>query len=102
MIRRPPRSTLFPYTTLFRSAKLNITASIACAIGIRVQTLDKGISVVKLVDFCDVVGREVTVVAISRFHVCTPGTYQHLMPALAFRNIVEGKGPGRNALVRIV
>src|SRR3712207_7655733 len=23
MIRRPPRSTLFPYTTLFRSVKLN-------------------------------------------------------------------------------
>jgi len=23
MIRRPPRSTLFPYTTLFRSATLN-------------------------------------------------------------------------------
>src|SRR3712207_7789887 len=23
MIRRPPRSTLFPYTTLFRSLKLN-------------------------------------------------------------------------------
>src|SRR5258708_28034104 len=23
MIRRPPRSTLFPYTTLFRSAELN-------------------------------------------------------------------------------
>src|SRR5258708_20968571 len=23
MIRRPPRSTLFPYTTLFRSAKCN-------------------------------------------------------------------------------
>src|SRR2546427_1950841 len=23
MIRRPPRSTLFPYTTLFRSASLN-------------------------------------------------------------------------------
>src|SRR2546430_4581775 len=23
MIRRPPRSTLFPYTTLFRSAKIN-------------------------------------------------------------------------------
>src|SRR2546430_11420928 len=26
MIRRPPRSTLFPYTTLFRSAKLKIDA----------------------------------------------------------------------------
>src|SRR3712207_8666383 len=24
MIRRPPRSTLFPYTTLFRSRRLNI------------------------------------------------------------------------------
>src|SRR3712207_7364357 len=24
MIRRPPRSTLFPYTTLFRSYKVNI------------------------------------------------------------------------------
>src|SRR5256885_14356029 len=23
MIRRPPRSTLFPYTTLFRSARMN-------------------------------------------------------------------------------
>src|SRR5437773_9723251 len=26
MIRRPPRSTLFPYTTLFRSNKLQINA----------------------------------------------------------------------------
>src|SRR2546426_4425933 len=27
MIRRPPRSTLFPYTTLFRSCKQPITTS---------------------------------------------------------------------------
>src|SRR2546429_6723670 len=26
MIRRPPRSTLFPYTTLFRSAALDVNA----------------------------------------------------------------------------
>src|SRR2546430_11632229 len=26
MIRRPPRSTLFPYTTLFRSARPHVTA----------------------------------------------------------------------------
>src|SRR2546430_12526891 len=26
MIRRPPRSTLFPYTTLFRSAELVLTS----------------------------------------------------------------------------
>src|SRR2546430_6037589 len=29
MIRRPPRSTLFPYTTLFRSAGASPTASVA-------------------------------------------------------------------------
>src|SRR5258708_28088666 len=28
MIRRPPRSTLFPYTTLFRSASVNDVASL--------------------------------------------------------------------------
>src|SRR3712207_8545996 len=31
MIRRPPRSTLFPYTTLFRSDELAGMASIASA-----------------------------------------------------------------------
>src|SRR3712207_7389449 len=30
MIRRPPRSTLFPYTTLFRSAALGSCAAAAC------------------------------------------------------------------------
>src|SRR2546422_7561752 len=29
MIRRPPRSTLFPYTTLFRSIALRIVPSVA-------------------------------------------------------------------------
>src|SRR5256885_10480199 len=29
MIRRPPRSTLFPYTTLFRSARVTAAESIA-------------------------------------------------------------------------
>src|SRR2546425_8578362 len=28
MIRRPPRSTLFPYTTLFRSAACDLCASV--------------------------------------------------------------------------
>src|SRR3712207_8922544 len=45
MIRRPPRSTLFPYTTLFRSSLLNIAVVIgvtswpATALLIRSQTL---------------------------------------------------------------
>src|SRR5438876_8987032 len=33
MIRRPPRSTLFPYTTLFRSV-LTFTAVLALGVGI--------------------------------------------------------------------
>src|SRR2546430_7607625 len=30
MIRRPPRSTLFPYTTLFRSSQSDASSSSAC------------------------------------------------------------------------
>src|SRR3712207_8341037 len=30
MMRRPPRSTLFPYTTLFRSTRSSITALNSC------------------------------------------------------------------------
>src|SRR2546430_4442521 len=30
MIRRPPRSTLFPYTTLFRSGCIAVTEAPAC------------------------------------------------------------------------
>src|SRR3712207_7920747 len=31
MIRRPPRSTLFPYTTLFRSGHSDVIAGVVCA-----------------------------------------------------------------------
>src|SRR3712207_4808460 len=34
MIRRPPRSTLFPYTTLFRSGGLADTASVCLSKGL--------------------------------------------------------------------
>src|SRR3712207_8638627 len=34
MIRRPPRSTLFPYTTLFRSAPLPVEGTVARLMGI--------------------------------------------------------------------
>src|SRR5258708_14640601 len=34
MIRRPPRSTLFPYTTLFRSRDNNVVTSAGIASGI--------------------------------------------------------------------
>src|SRR2546421_4741554 len=32
MIRRPPRSTLFPYTTLFRSVERDASRSVVCGI----------------------------------------------------------------------
>src|SRR3712207_8835187 len=41
MIRRPPRSTLFPYTTLFRSNVRRVTA-----LGVELKDLDRG-----LIDF---------------------------------------------------
>src|SRR2546430_13750236 len=31
MIRRPPRSTLFPYTTLFRSRRSAFSSAVACS-----------------------------------------------------------------------
>src|SRR5256885_13442943 len=36
MIRRPPRSTLFPYATLFRSAKAEVAGGQAVAVGVGV------------------------------------------------------------------
>src|SRR5687768_17708273 len=33
MIRRPPRSTLFPYTTLFRSSSRNRSSPSRCLVG---------------------------------------------------------------------
>src|SRR2546430_8440196 len=40
MIRRPPRSTLFPYTTLFRSAEHRMAARVLAHVGVRCSMLD--------------------------------------------------------------
>src|SRR2546422_3446490 len=43
MIRRPPRSTLFPYTTLFRSHRLDILTGLSFALkGQRKAPMPKG------------------------------------------------------------
>src|SRR3712207_8026257 len=39
MIRRPPRSTLFPYTTLFRSDEAEPAAALAAAANVQVLTV---------------------------------------------------------------
>src|SRR5256885_4079755 len=44
MIRRPPRSTLFPYTTLFRSVNpdiLTVVYAIICAMPVNPDILDR-------------------------------------------------------------
>src|SRR2546430_8848489 len=51
MIRRPPRSTLFPYTTLFRSAdllELRVDGDVGAPLG--GQGLDEGPPVARIAD----------------------------------------------------
>src|SRR5260221_14028038 len=51
MIRRPPRSTLFPYTTLFRSSRMARDATRAAEIIARVRLIfKKGVAQRELVD----------------------------------------------------
>src|SRR5689334_25128483 len=42
MIRRPPRSTLFPYTTLFRSLSILIAATVLIALGASINGMTLG------------------------------------------------------------
>src|SRR2546429_2294851 len=45
MIRRPPRSTLFPYTTLFRSAELVVLLALPHFLGaVLEKSLDRSLS----------------------------------------------------------
>src|SRR5256885_9907977 len=54
MIRRPPRSTLFPYTTLFRSAVIPDSQGVCPAGGVR----DKSAHDIRIGDpTCGTVGR---------------------------------------------
>src|SRR3712207_2260368 len=64
MIRRPPRSTLFPYTTLFRSGEISgsllpeaLRASLVLAAGVGAGTLLLGGALAALVSFYDFPGR---------------------------------------------
>src|SRR5438132_10259954 len=45
MIRRPPISTLFPYTTLFRSSRLHVDHALAAARGDAVLGQQRALSV---------------------------------------------------------
>src|SRR3712207_7810635 len=51
MIRRPPRSTLFPYTTLFRSARGGAALSVRAVTGAPIKLLGAGEKLDALEDF---------------------------------------------------
>src|SRR3712207_8698413 len=53
MIRRPPRSTLFPYTTLFRSSLAPVTRSFGDWVEERVRELGSRIDALTLVGALD-------------------------------------------------
>src|SRR5260370_1224970 len=73
MIRRPPRSTLFPYTTLFRSSDRQVGSVLAGADGIAEgQGAGAGTA--------DIGGG-----AIGRAHHCTPATLKCHIPAYIYR-----------------
>src|SRR2546430_9102320 len=58
MIRRPPRSTLFPYTTLFRSARHDQQPRI---LGLELRQVEEGIGLTEIV-VLDVVTLDVPLV----------------------------------------
>src|SRR2546421_8826751 len=83
MIRRPPRSTLFPYTTLFRSVP-------RAGIGVprRLRDGDRRLPL----SLCARIPMGKSAVSISepswkigRAHVCTPVTIRYRMPSYALK-----------------
>src|SRR5258708_7672086 len=95
MIRRPPRSTLFPYTTLFRSIDSNLVGgdntvnAAEAAVGFALTGTTTGAEsaqtvTVTIVNSANVVVDTYTTTAGSgSSHVCTPATKSHPMPTAA-------------------
>src|SRR5258708_31761232 len=87
MIRRPPRSTLFPYTTLFRSPNTfqAVTTAAASTHGYGTYTVDASGHWSYTLD-----NGNATVQALNtdnpRTHACTPLTTYGTMPSSALPN----------------
>src|SRR5256885_12083912 len=100
MIRRPPRSTLFPYTTLFRSAARIATAPprpfsprerlAGAAHRIALRALAKS----PAVRFASAEALRLAceeALEIGRAHVCTPATLSSRMPPSALKKKQHSK-----------
>src|SRR2546425_3792436 len=59
MIRRPPRSTLFPYTTLFRSDAAGALAATGEHYAAALESLDNPIVAARAVDMRDAISRAI-------------------------------------------
>src|SRR2546430_9531841 len=92
MIRRPPRSTLFPYTTLFRSAQVDVegvghpvAAGAALDVPLGVQGAEDVAGAQHLVRLVREETQVVQAGQIGRAHVWTPVTVKYRMPASALK-----------------
>src|SRR5258706_2290758 len=94
MIRRPPRSTLFPYTTLFRSlsstqvgklATTQLGALTTTSLAALDTTQVSGLTPTQLssLNATNLSALTSTQVEIGRAHVCSPVTDQYRMPPSA-------------------
>src|SRR2546425_6388702 len=87
MIRRPPRSTLFPYTTLFRSQDLHAHESAGAT---------REPSAVERRDAVDVTERT----GAAHEHIARTGARDHLQRVLVPRRVDEGRAAGERAVER--
>src|SRR3712207_8769816 len=84
MIRRPPRSTLFPYTTLFRSPT-DRDRALAEVVQVLAQ-MEDGASRSELVRrVSDKLGLQPALVGIGRAHGLTPVTPKYRMPSSSLK-----------------
>src|SRR3989475_8428399 len=99
MIRRPPRSTLFPYTTLFRSFGRTGSTTLA---GIRegIASLPAGDPILMFAMSLLVVGFGFKVAAVP-FHMWTPDVYEGSPTSVTAYMAVASKAASFAAFVRV-
>src|SRR5260370_9870382 len=91
MIRRPPRSTLFPYTTLFRSGADEPERGA----GAEQQRDDPGLLISELLDELDAAGGgQLLLDGIRSAHRQTPVTLDSRIPPSASKNQQPANTPG--------
>src|SRR3989449_11394580 len=89
MIRRPPRSTLFPYTTLFRSRRL---------VRVELPLLLPAVAVAVLF------GVVYTATDLGVVYILTgggPANTTHVLPTLAFQRGIQGADLGQGAAIAV-